>query len=229
MKGPDREDLEELHLAPVEMTEDMENFRAASMRQHQGEKNTLKNGLHRPGSMDKLEKWYPRQAERAKKVSDAFRLERSPPLFEAKATIDLGNLRMEQVERGRLSPIQWQKAGLELVRLFDEARTGIAQMENHVQGLRGAAEKVGTKLKELDNISYLRASREFRRLAQVFDKYDNWAVLLSSIIREHEADIHAVQRSLDEFWYRLAEAYGYQARALYRRYKNTQQPTASGA
>ncbi|KAN0062116.1 hypothetical protein ACQY0O_005637 [Thecaphora frezii] len=229
MKGPDREDLPELHLAPLEMTEAMENFRAASMRQHQGEKNTLKNGLHRPGSMDKLEKWYPRQAERAKKVSDAFRLERSPPLFEAKATIDLGNLRMEQVERGRLSPIQRQKAGLELVRLFDEAQTGIAQMENHVQGLRGAAEKVGTKLKELDDISYLRASREFRRLAQVFDKYDNWAVLLSSIIREHEADIHAVQRSLDEFWYRLAEAYGYQARALYHRYKNTQQPTASGA
>ncbi|KAN0060523.1 hypothetical protein ACQY0O_007859 [Thecaphora frezii] len=229
MKDPNRGDLPELHLAPLEMTEAMENFCVASMRQHQGEKNTLKNGLHRPGSMDKLEKWYPRQAERAKKVSDAFRLERSPPLFEAKATIDLGNLRMEQVERGRLSPIQRQKAGLELVRLFDEAQQRIAQIQNHVKGLRSAAAKVGTKLKELDDISYLCATREFRRLAQVFDKYDNWAVLLSLIIWEHEADIHAVQRSLDEFWYCPAQAYGNEARALYHRYKNTQQPTASGA
>ncbi|KAN0062988.1 hypothetical protein ACQY0O_004813 [Thecaphora frezii] len=219
------EDLEELHLPPMEMTEDMENFRTAAMHQHRSEESTVTNGLHWPGSMDKLEKWYPRQAERAKKVCDAFRLERSPPLFEAKTAIDLGKLRVEQVERGCLSSLQRQRAGLELVRHFDEAQKRLCQFESHLEGLRGAEGKVAAKRKELDEISYLRGSREFKRLAQTFEQYDAWAVLLSSIIREHEVDILTVQRSLDELWYRLAQAYGYEARALYHRYKNMRQPT----
>ncbi|KAN0063826.1 hypothetical protein ACQY0O_003879 [Thecaphora frezii] len=221
------EDFEELHLPPMEMTEAMENFRAAAMHQHRSEENTVKNGLHWPGSMDKLEKWYPRQAERAKEVSEAFRLERSPPLFEAKTAIDLGHLRMEQVERGGLSALQRQRAGLELVRHFDEAQKHLCQFGTHLDGLHGVEDKVAAKRKELDEISFLRGSREFTRLAQSFEQYDAWAVLLSSIIREHEFDILVVQRSLDKLWYRLAQAYVYEAPVLYHRYKNMRQPTYS--